>query len=112
MSDRGSGTRLGLVASLLLLGGGAMAGAVAGIAVAHQRASVAADLSALAAAQVDCRAAARVADRNGAALISCVLDGSDAIVELATPGPAVLARLGIDGIRVRASARAGQQQVE
>ena len=112
MSDRGSGTLLGLVASLLLLSGGAIAGAITSLTATHQRASVAADLSALAAAQAGCHEAARVAILNGGVVVSCDIEGSDAIVEVEFPGPSVLSRLGVQNIRVSASARAGQQQVE
>ena len=105
--DRGSGTLLGLVAAVLLAGGGIVAWSLAGLAVAHQRASVAADLAALAAARVDCAAANAVADANGGRLDACDIDGGDAVVTVSVAGPTALDRLGVPSTRVTASARAG-----
>ena len=71
-----------------------------------------ADLSALAAAQAGCHEATRVAVLNGGVVVSCDIEGPDAIVEVELPGPDVLSRLGVQNVRMSASARAGQQQVE
>lgn len=105
--DRGSGTLLGMLAAMLVLCGGAVAWCIAGLAVAHQHASVAADLGALAAARAGCDAAARVVRSNGAAVESCSDAGGDATVTVSAPGPQFLERLGLAPVRVRGSARAG-----
>lgn len=105
--DRGSGTLLGLLAALLVMCGGAVAWSFAGLAVTHQRASVSADLAAIAAAQSGCSAAQRVAEANGATLEECSLEGSDAVVAVSVPGPRALMRLGLPAVRMSGSARAG-----
>lgn len=105
--DRGSGTLLGMLAAMLMLCGGLIAWCIAGLAVAHQRASVAADLGALAAARAGCVAATRVVQSNGGGVDSCSEMGGDAIVAVSVPGPQFLERLGLSPVRVRSSARAG-----
>lgn len=107
MSDRGSGTLLGILAALLILSGGVVAGALAALAVAHQHASVAADLGALAAARKGCSDAERVIQLNGAQVVTCSRHGSDSVVEVEVSAPDILARLGVPPLRVGASARAG-----
>lgn len=103
---------LALVNLLLLLG---MVGAVVGsLAVIRVRAAAVADLAALAAAQSwgdPCADARTVTDANGMATLSCAIDGTDAVVEVAAPIPDVVGRwfavLGREPTPVRASARAG-----
>ncbi|WP_431280380.1 Rv3654c family TadE-like protein [Leifsonia poae] len=108
-SQRGSATvlALGIVAALTCLTGGVIA--VAGATVAKQRAMGAADLSALAAADVasgahpgsPCPEAERVARANGAMLAAC-----DVVRGIAT----VTASLDYLGFGVDAQARAGPSQ--
>lgn len=99
----------GLVA-LVLLVTAVSAGAVA-VAAARHRVEGVADLAALAAARraivgeaAACEAAAQVARRNAARVVSCRLDGLDALVEVERPLPGRLAGLG----SARAWARAGR----
>lgn len=110
--DRGSGTLLGMLAAMLMLCGGVIAWCIAGLAVAHQHASVAADLGALAAARAGCDAAVLVVQSNGAAVESCADTGGDAIVAVSVPGPQFLERLGLAPVRVSDSARAGPAEEE
>jgi secretion/DNA translocation related TadE-like protein len=79
------------LAVLLLLG--AALGVVAAVVSAHRQAQAAADLSALAGAEVlgrgrdPCAAAADVAVANGARLGSCTVAGREVLVEVTAPGP-------------------------
>jgi len=109
--ERGAGTVLvlGVVLVGLLV---CSAGAVLGQAVvARHRAAAAADLAALAAADVlvgraagdACGAAGRVAGRGGARLVSCRPAGEEVVVEVAVDVAGVLSGLG----PARAAARAG-----
>jgi len=112
--DRGAATvlALALVHLLLLLG---VVGAVIGaMAVTRARAAAVADLAALAAAQSygdPCSDARSAAEANGMAMVSCSTDGTDVVVAITTPAPAVvgrwLAALGRDASPVTAWARAG-----
>lgn len=83
------------------------------VAVTRHRAATAADLAALAAAGqalegrvTACRAAARVAEAQGAEVADCRLDGSDALVEVTVRPPGRLGALGA----ARAWARAGPER--
>jgi secretion/DNA translocation related TadE-like protein len=105
-SERGfvSVAVVGLAAVVLAIS--AVVATLASVAVARHRAASAADLAALAGAQhalegqqQACQAAARSADRQGAALDSCSLDGDQVSV-------VVRVRLGSLG-SARARARAG-----
>ncbi len=109
--DEGAGTvlALGLVALLAVL-----VLAVAGVGtavVARHRAAAAADLAALAGADrtagrapgAPCPAAAVVARRNGAALVSCVVAGDGSVSVRATCGlPGPWRRLGVAAAVARA----------
>ncbi|GDY30744.1 Rv3654c family TadE-like protein [Gandjariella thermophila] len=108
--DRGSATVwvVAVIAAVLVV---TTAGVYLGAAVVtRHRAAAAADLAALGAA-VDgvsgespaCERAAWVAERMGTALVSCHLDGWDALVEVTSRPPEPLARFGT----ARARARAG-----
>lgn len=91
----------------LLLVGAALA-VVAAMVAAHRQAQAAADLAALAAATAladggdPCAAGASVADANGAALTSCAVDGSDALIEVVVTGPRWLGQTGDLTARARA----------
>ncbi len=109
MNDRGSATVWSAMAMAALV---AVAGVVLqlGAAVgARHRAEAAADLGALAAAahavegpDVACAKAAVVTDGMNVVLTSCLLDGWDAVVEVAAAAPAPLAVLGSAHGRARA----------
>ncbi|MEJ5914056.1 Rv3654c family TadE-like protein [Pseudokineococcus sp. 1T1Z-3] len=109
--ERGAGTVLvlGLAMAALVM---ASAVAVLGQAVvARHRAVAAADLAALAAADVllgrtagePCAAAGRVAAAGGALVVGCRPTGQEVVVEVAVPVDGLLAGLG----PARAAARAG-----
>ncbi|MFB9765365.1 Rv3654c family TadE-like protein [Nocardioides kongjuensis] len=99
MSQRGAATVLAVAAAVVLLLVGAATGVVGAIVVAHRRAQAAADLAALAGAtslagagaghpgRDPCAAAAEVATANGASLVTCVVEGSDVVVEVRVSGP-------------------------
>jgi secretion/DNA translocation related TadE-like protein len=98
---------LGLAAVLLLCG--AVATALAAVAVARQQAASAADLSALAAAaavphgpEVACGRARALADEVGAVLASCQVDGDrvDVVAQVRPAG--ALGRLGAASVRAAA----------
>jgi secretion/DNA translocation related TadE-like protein len=91
--DHGVGTVLGLALGLVLLASGAVVCALVAIAVGHQRAAVAADLTAVAAAARGCAEAQRVAVGQGAVSVACRAEGGDAVVTVAIPAPEFLARL-------------------
>ena len=109
--DRGVGTVFGVLLGAVLLGCGSVISEVVSISVAHQRASVAADLAALAAASHGCAAAERVARAQGALGVACSSDGVDAVVTIAMPAPAMLDRVaawsGREAPAIASSARAG-----
>lgn len=91
--DHGVGTVLGLALGLVLLASGAVVCALVAIVVGHQRAAVAADLTAVAAAARGCAEAQRVAVGQGAVSVACRTEGGDAVVTVAIPAPEFLARL-------------------
>lgn len=91
--DRGVGTLLGLVLGVALLGAGVVVAGLVSMTVGHQRASVTADLAAIAAVTHGCAAAERVAVAQGAMSVACHIDGVDAVVTVALPAPELLARL-------------------
>ncbi|MEJ5867503.1 Rv3654c family TadE-like protein [Pseudokineococcus sp. 5B2Z-1] len=111
--DRGAGSVL--VLGLLLVGVVlcTAAAALGQAVVARHRAAAAADLAALAGADVSlgravpaggpCDAAARVAARGGARLVGCTTGGLEVVVVVAVDVPGALGGLG----PARASARAG-----
>lgn len=117
--DRGSGTLAAMVAACLILCAGLLLWAMVEAVLAHHRASVAADLSAIAGAsrmarggEDPCGIAGDIAGANGATLIGCQVEGSDLVVTVEVPAPALLARLapsaGQAGLRIHAMARAGR----
>ena len=86
-----------------------VAASLAAVAVARQRAASAADLAALAAAQssllgpaVACARAVEVAERVGARVTTCVLDGDVVLVVAQARPPDPLGRLGAAIARARA----------
>ena len=91
--DRGVGTVLGMSLGLVLLAAGAVMGGLVAISVGHQRAAVAADLAALAAAAHGCADAERVALAQGALTVACRTEGADAFVTVAMPAPEWLVRV-------------------
>ncbi|WP_193611101.1 Rv3654c family TadE-like protein [Nocardioides lijunqiniae] len=94
------------LAVLLMLG--AALGVVAAVVVAHRQAQAAADLSALAGAEVlgrgrdPCAAAAQVAAANGARLAACTVTGRDVLVEVVVAGPHWLGQQADPSARARA----------
>lgn len=86
--DRGSGTVLVLALCALLVSGALAVGLLSAALTARHRASVAADLAALAAADAlsgrqagdPCELAERVAHRNGGTLTQCVSDQDGSVV--------------------------------
>lgn len=91
--DRGVGTVLGMAMGVVLLAAGSVIGGVVAIAIGHQRASVAADLAAVAAAAHGCADAERVAVAQGAVAVACRAEGMDAVVTVAMPAPEFLGRV-------------------
>lgn len=91
--DRGVGTLLGMALGLVLVASGTVIVGLVSISVGHQRAGVAADLAALAAAVHGCRDAERVAMAQGAITVACETDGTDAVVTVALPAPELLSWL-------------------
>ncbi|MDN4171918.1 flp pilus-assembly TadE/G-like family protein [Nocardioides sp. SOB77] len=91
--ERGSVTLFAIGCLALLLLVGSALGVVAAMVRAHRTAQAAADLAALAGAATiggpgdPCAAAATVADRNGAALLACTVEGRDVRVRAQAPGP-------------------------
>lgn len=90
---------LALAFALVLVAWGA--GSVVGTVVAHREAQNAADLAALAAAQDGCSIAAEVATANQVRLVSCEVEGTEVLVEVAVAVPSAMGR------EVHARARAG-----
>jgi secretion/DNA translocation related TadE-like protein len=110
--DRGSGTVLVLGLCALLVSGALAVGLLSAALTARHRASVAADLAALAAADAlsgrragePCVLAARVAQRNGGAVTQCVPDQDGSVVVEVLVRP----RQGAEALgSARARARAG-----
>ncbi len=121
--DEGSGTLAAVGVSALLLCAGLVSWAVVEGVIAHQRASVAADLSAVAGAarvagggEDPCGIAGRIAGANGGRLEYCVIEGSDVVVRVVVPPPPLLSRLaasaGQEAPSFQATARAGEHRVE
>ncbi|MEV5208229.1 Rv3654c family TadE-like protein [Micromonospora sp. NPDC053740] len=86
-NERGGATVILLAVGLVFVLMGTFGAAVAGAAMAAQRAAVAADLGALAGAAkaldgeaAACASAVDIAVRNGARLVGCRLDGLDLLV--------------------------------
>lgn len=108
-TERGSGTLLMLAAGLVALVCGLTVVVWAGVSTAHHRASVAADLAALSAAQAlqgdgdACEAAVRIAASQHASVESCESDDEE--VTVVTAVPVELGSLGRP--MIRAKARAG-----
>lgn len=107
--DRGAATVFAVSCLGLLLLIGAALAVVAAMVTAHRQAQAAADLAALAGAGTlgeggdGCAAAAEIAAANHATLASCLVDGSDVVVEVLVTGPRWLGATG----DLAASARAG-----
>lgn len=106
--ERGSVTLFAVGCMALLLFVGSALGVVAAMVLAHRTAQAAADLAALAGAAIvgsgePCAAAAGVAERNGARLLSCAVDGRDVRVVAEAPGPHWLGQVA----DLTADARAG-----
>jgi hypothetical protein len=99
-----------MLGAALLCAGTVISGLVS-VSVTHQRAAVAADLAALAAASQGCDAAERVARAQGAIGVACASGDVDAVVTVALPAPAMLERLaawsGHEAPVIASSARAG-----
>jgi secretion/DNA translocation related TadE-like protein len=107
--DRGAATIwiVAVIAALLLFATGVLA--IGTAAVTRHRAAGAADLAALAAAdyapdgeQAACGWAQWVADRMRVRLVSCELDGWDALVRTSADPPGPLARFGAATARAKA----------
>lgn len=107
--DRGSATiwTVAVIAALLLFATGILA--VGSAAVTRHRAAGAADLAALAAAdyapdgeQTACGWARWVTDRMRVQLVSCRLDGWDALVQTSADPPGPLVRFGAATAHARA----------
>lgn len=109
--DRGVGTILGMAMGMALVAAGAVVMGLVSISVGHQRAAVAADLAAVAAAAHGCPDAERVARAQGAITVACDTDGIDAVVTVAMPAPEFLSRLaswaGREAPVLASSSRAG-----
>lgn len=110
--DRGVATVLGLALATVIAGAGMVTLGVVAVAVTHQRAAVAADLAAIAAAAHGCDAARQVAVAQGAISVSCSDDDGDAVVTVALSPPELLERLarwtGHDAPVIASSSRAGR----
>ncbi len=106
--DRGAVTVFAVACLAVVLLIGSALGVVAAMVRAHRTAQSAADLAALAAASAlargrdPCRSAADVAAANGAELLSCAIDGQDALVTVEVAGPRWLGQDGDLGAEARA----------
>ncbi len=116
--DRGAATILGVAIIVVCLIGGLIGVGLGELAAARAHIASAADLAALAGAShvLDgtdgaCKAAIGTAQRNGAALTSCTVEGSDVVVALRIPAPRIVravARMAhAQAPALRAGARAG-----
>ena len=113
--DDGAGTVLALTMTTALIVVTVALLSAGSLAVARQHAASAADQAALAASQfADCDQADRLARENGATLVDCQMDDTDAVVVVAVPMPRAVERLaawpggaGSAPSQVRATARAG-----
>ncbi len=111
--SEGFATVATLALALVLIAVSALVATLGAVAVARHRASAAADLAALAGAShalegeaAACKAARRVATAQGGVLMSCRLEGSDALVEVSITPAGRLGQLGT----ARAVARAGRSR--
>lgn len=107
--ERGVATVMVLSLAAVLVLFGAVASALAAVAVARQRAASAADLSALAAAavtlegpEVACDRARRLASRTGARVSSCSVEGDVVRVVAEVRPPGAIGRLGTASAQARA----------
>ena len=106
--DRGAATVFAVACLAVLLLIGSALGVVAAMVRAHRTAQAAADLAALAAASAlargrdPCGSAADIAAANGAELLSCTIDGQDALVTVEVAGPRWLGQDGDLGAEARA----------
>lgn len=91
--DEGVATVLGITLALAIMGAGLVVLSIVSATVTRQRASVASDLAAVAAATHGCPAAELVARAQGAVSLACHAEDSDAVVTVAMPAPAILARI-------------------
>ena len=73
--DRGVATVLGIALAFVVMASGLVILAIVALTVGHQRAAVAADLAALAAAAHGCDVAEQVARAQGAISVACSLQG-------------------------------------
>jgi secretion/DNA translocation related TadE-like protein len=112
--DRGAATVWALALMSVVLLAGLVAATVGSLAVTRQRAATVADVAALAGAQAigdPCASADASTAANGMALVSCVVDGTDVVVQVSAAAPAVarrlLAMLGRVAPDVTVTARAG-----
>ncbi len=97
---------LALVGALVIVGAAGLS--LCSLALAHARATNAADLAAIAAASnplAPCESAGRIAQANSAELIDCTNSDADAIVRVRVQAPAIAQWLGSD--HLEATARAG-----
>ncbi len=107
--ERGAVTVFAVACLAVLLLVGSALGVVAAMVRAHRAAQSAADLGALAAASSiargrdPCGPAAAVAEANGAELLSCEIQGHEALVTVEVAGPRWLGQIG----DLTAQARAG-----
>lgn len=95
--------------ALVLVSIATLVATLGAVAVARHRAAAAADLAALSAARhvlegqpAACKAAARTAELQGALVVSCVLLGLDAVVEVTVRPAGSLGSLGVGHGRARA----------
>lgn len=106
--ERGAASLFAVACLALLLLLGSALGVVTAMVRAHRVAQSAADLAALAAAaaaaagQDPCVAGAGVAAANGARLVSCRVEGFDAVVSVEVDGPHWLGQLADLGGEARA----------
>jgi len=112
--DRGSGTLLVALGCVLVTTVAAAAWVLGSVLVARTRVAAAADLGSLAAASaalepetVACARAEEIVRANGAALVTCRIEGAQARIEVVGEAPAAVAWLtGRPGAQLRARAHA------
>lgn len=95
-SERGSMTLWTLVLFVFIMTAGFIAMTVGQVALTRQHLSTAADMSALAAADLSgpgCAAASAIARENHTELTKCWTDGLDYWVEVSVPAPSLLMRM-------------------
>jgi secretion/DNA translocation related TadE-like protein len=107
-TERGSATLFAVACLAVLVLVAAALGVVAAMVRAHRIAQSAADLAALAVADAvrsgrdPCAAGRSVAEANRALLVSCDLDGADALVTVTVAGPHWLGQVADLSARARA----------